>query len=89
MSGKKPRAVSNASASGAVLWGGAVAAGLEDVSGTDDTGMAGKVSPGLSPEEQKPLSGTARKLGSIVIHTHTLCIFGQLRSIQARSKQIC
>lgn len=73
------------------LWGEAVTAGVEDVPGTDDTGTAGSVSPGLSPNEQKPLSGTARKLGSIVMqkHTHTLRAFGQVRSIQTRSKWIC
>lgn len=64
--------MSNASASGAALWGEAVTAGLEDISGTDDTGTAGKGSPGLSPNEQKPLSGTARKLGSIVIYTRIM-----------------
>lgn len=63
--------MSNASASGMVLWGEVVTAGVEDVSGTDRTGTAGKVSPSLSPNKQKPLSGTARKLGSIVMQTHT------------------
>lgn len=48
MSRKKPSAVSNAHTSSAVLWGEVVAAGAEDVSGTDDTGTAGQVSPGLS-----------------------------------------
>lgn len=84
MSRRKPSAVSNANADGAGLWGEVVAAGAKDTSGTGDTGTAGKASPGLAPKEQKPLSSTAWKLGSIIMltHTHTMC-FGRVRSIKS------
>lgn len=73
-----------------MLQGEVVTAGLEDISGTDHTGVAGEFSPGLSPSKQKSLSGTARKSGSVVRQTHRApSTFAQVRSICNSTKVIC